>query len=240
MTSTRSIQVIVSCEHACHAVPPRWRPLFDGAEGVLRSHRGWDIGAGPVAEQLAHRLAVPVHLGEQTRLLVDLNRSPRHPRLFSEWTRGLPPEERAEILERHYFPYRSAIEDRVRPLRRGEQVVHVSIHSFTPVLNGRMRPTDVGLLYDPKRPRERELGVRLQAELRRRSPAGWRIHRNRPYLGVSDGLIPFLRRRHPASRYLGIEIEMNQRHLANPRDVQRLGVVIAEGVAAALGESTGQ
>ena len=36
-----------------------------------------------------------------------------------------------------------------------KQVLHVAVHSFTPVLHGERRNADVGLLYDPARPRER-------------------------------------------------------------------------------------
>jgi hypothetical protein len=38
-----------------------------------------------------------------------------------------------------------------------------------------------------------------------------RVRYNYPYRGNTDGLGTWLRNRHPASRYLGIEIEINQR-----------------------------
>lgn len=233
-------QLILSCEHASNAVPRRWRPLFQDAGPALESHRGWDIGARQVAQRLARRLSAPLFLGRATRLLVDLNRSPQHPRLFSEWTRSLSPEKKAAILAQHYRPYRDRLEEELCALRRAGPVVHLSVHSFTPVMNERRRGTDLGLLYDPSRRRERTLVARVQSELRRRAPSGWRVHRNQPYLGVSDGLIPFLRRRHPAAEYVGIELELNQRHLTTPEEIRFLGRWVADGIAAALGAPLGR
>ena len=37
------------------------------------------------------------------------------------------------------------------------------------------------------------------------------LRRNSPYRGTADGLTTALRRRYPANRYIGIEVEMNQR-----------------------------
>jgi hypothetical protein len=52
---------------------------------------------------------------------------------------------------------------------------------------------------------------------------------NYPYAGRSDGLTSALRRRHLPQRYLGIELEINQRHVfAGPRHWRELrGVVVA-------------
>ncbi len=204
---------------------------------MLRSHRGWDPGARSVATRLARAVEAPVFLGGATRLLVDLNRSPEHPRLFSELTRPLATVERQLIIARHYQPYREAVEAAAREGLRSAAVVHISIHSFTPVMDGRKRSTDVGLLYDPARPAERTLVNRLQPALRAQVDTGWKVYRNQPYRGVSDGFIPYLRRQLPARRYIGIEIEMNQRHLSSPVAIQRLGSVIINGFRHALGES---
>jgi len=44
--------VVVTCEHGGNAIPKRWAALFRGKEGVLRTHRGYDIGAARMAETL--------------------------------------------------------------------------------------------------------------------------------------------------------------------------------------------
>ena len=110
---------------------------------MLRTHRGFDAGSLAMARDLADGLGAPLVCSTTTRLLVDLNRSVGHPRLFSEVTRGLPPAERERILEEHYRPYRRQAEDWVATQRR--PVVHVSSHSFTPVLDGEVRNADIFL-----------------------------------------------------------------------------------------------
>lgn len=202
---------LVTCEHGGFRVPSRWRNLFAGREEVLSSHRGYDAGALVFARMLARSLACPLVSSTTTRLLVDLNRSVGHRKVFSESTRTLPPNERTLILDRHYHPYRDQVEDVVRrAIAEGDTVVHVSCHSFTPIWNGQERRIDIGLLHDPKRPLEAARCAAWGKALRQRDPT-LRVRRNAPYRGDGDGLTTHLRTRFPPGRYLGFEVEVNQR-----------------------------
>jgi predicted N-formylglutamate amidohydrolase len=177
---------------------------------MLKSHRGYDLGALELGRFLARRLAAPLLYSTTTRLLVELNRSLHHRKLFSEFTRDLPPAEQESILDLHYFPYRRRVEAAIaRALSEGDAVLHVSVHTFTPELNGVARTADIGLLYDPCRPSEKRLGVAWRDALRRLRP-DLRVRRNYPYLGKADGLTTHLRRLWPDERYAGIELEVNQ------------------------------
>ena len=98
----------------------------------------------------------------------------------------------------------------------GRRVVHVSSHSFTPVLDGRRRNADIGLLYDPARPGERALCARWTRTLGARVKP-LRVRRNYPYEGKNDGLTSHLRRRFSAAQYVGVEIEINQKHVLRNR-----------------------
>ena len=121
----------------------------------------------------------------------------------------VPERLRLEATVRYYIPYRDKVETVLRKLlRRHARVVHISSHSFTPVLNGIARNADVGLLYDPRRTPERELCARWQRAMRTLSP-GWRVRRNYPYRGSDDGLTCHLRRLFPEHRYSGVELELN-------------------------------
>jgi predicted N-formylglutamate amidohydrolase len=208
---------LVTCEHGGHRIPPAWRSLFAGHESALASHRGWDPGALAMARTLAHGLGARLHYATVSRLLVDLNRSPGHPRLFSEFTRPLPAPRRQVLLARHYRPYRTRVERAVAAaVAAGGRVVHVSSHSFTPVLDGRVRDCDLGLLYDPRRPGESALCHAWQTALQGGAPP-LRVRRNHPYRGAADGLTAWLRRHYPADAYLGIELEINQKLVAPGR-----------------------
>lgn len=203
----RATRRLFTCEHASPAVPPAWRSAFAKAGEVLASHRAWDPGALQVFDTLAPAFADHALAGEATRLLVDLNRSLHHPRVFSEFTRPLPADARREIVGTFWQPFRDEAERVVSGWRKtGAPVFHVSVHSFTPVLDGVHRAADVGLLYDPGREAERRLARAWRDRL---AAAGWSVRLNYPYRGVADGHATSLRRRHPDG-YAGIELELNQ------------------------------
>ncbi len=229
------VAVLVTCEHGGNRVPAPWARLLADAAGALATHRGWDPGALPLARELARILRAPLRAATVTRLLVDLNRSPHHPRVFSEWTRGLPAAERALLLARHHGPHRDAVEgDVAEQVRRGRRVVHLGVHSFTPELDGVVRRADLALLYDPGRPLERALCSAWARELACALPQ-LAVRRNQPYRGASDGLTTSLRRSFPAEAYLGVEIEVSQRLLgADGRFPRTIAVALAEGLGTAL------
>ena len=202
--------VLLTCEHGGNRVPLAYRSLFENQAALLATHQGYDIGALSAARFLERSLGLPLIAATTTRLLVDLNRSPGHPRRFSEFTRALPVAERSRIVERHYTPYRNEVQDWVRSrVARGRPVVHISVHSFTEHLDGRQRHCDIGLLYDPSRPLERGFCADWQKHLRNAS-SGFIVRRNYPYRGVSDGLVTWLRRAFGPNEYAGIELELNQ------------------------------
>ena len=182
--------------------------LFRGSKKVLQTHRGYDLGALPIAKELAARFKAPLEYSTTTRLLVELNRSVTHPALFSEFSSGLDKEEKRLLLERHYFPFRKRVLTLIeRRIARGYRVLHLSVHSFTPVLAGEARNCEFGLLYDPKRAGERKFCGEWQALLRRECPS-WRTRKNYPYRGTLDGHTTTLRKAFGGKEYLGIEIEM--------------------------------
>lgn len=204
---------LITCEHGGNRVPAAYRDRFSGHEAVLASHRGYDPGALTLARQMAHALHAPLFYSTVSRLIIDLNRSLGHPRLFSAATRAAPAALRREIRARHYLPYRRRVESWIgAQVDEGRRVVHIASHSFTPVLDGEIRNADIGLLYDPARPGEVALCRRWQMALKA-AACDLRVRRNYPYAGKSDGFTAHLRRRFPADRYVGIELEVNQQQV---------------------------
>ena len=202
--------ILITCEHGGNRVPPRYRPLFRGHEALLTTHRGFDAGALVMAMELAAAFNAPLFVSTVSRLLIDLNRSLGHPRLYSDATRSAPDDVRHEILRTHYLPYRDAVEAHIAgEIAEGHRVIHISSHSFTPVLDGEMRNADIGLLYDPARPGEVELCRRWQLALKALD-RNLRVRRNYPYTGTSDGFTAWLRRHFAPADYVGIELEVNQ------------------------------
>ena len=205
-------RVLITCEHGGNKIPAQYRPLFAKMGPALQSHRGYDPGALALARDLARAFDAELVYSTTSRLLVELNRSPNHRQLFSEATRELPPADRERVLVRYYRPYREWVEAQVAAaVESGEDVVHISSHSFTPRLHGEVRRADVGLLYDPRRASERDLCLTWQKEIRQVA-GNLVVRRNYPYRGSGDGLTTHLRKRYPDGRYAGVEIEVNQKH----------------------------
>lgn len=237
---------IITCEHGGNLVPPAYAPFFAGHEALLTTHRGWDLGALPLAEELAKALNAPLFAVTTTRLLIDLNRSIGHRHLYSEATRSLPLAMRREIVEKHYRPHRDAVEGEVaRQIAAGRRVVHIASHSFTPELAGVVRRADVGWLYDPRRAGEAPFALQWQSALLRLQ-SDLRLRRNYPYHGKEDGLTSLLRKRYSPAQYVGIELEVNQRYVMSgsaawpvlQADLTQALVHVVGRAQAAIGAST--
>jgi predicted N-formylglutamate amidohydrolase len=229
----QDLALLVTCEHGGNRVPSAYKEWFADADKALASHRGYDPGALAMARTLARRLDAPLIFATVSRLVVELNRSTRNPRLFSSFIRRAPEAIRREVFERYYVPHWASVQAAVqRALERHSRVVHVGSHSFTPLLDGRVRDIDIGLLYDPARAGEVALCARWRDAIRRRAPQ-WTVRRNYPYAGASDGLTTELRRRFSPMQYLGIELEINQR---NPLTGGSTWKMMRREVAAAFGD----
>ncbi len=232
------LPLLLTCEHGGNAVPSRWRALFEGAERALASHRGHDAGAAELTADLASALgpalgrAPRVH--RATRLLVDTNRSLANPELFSKWTADLPEHERRRLVATLWEPHRAAVRAALEDeLARRPWILHVGVHSFTPVLRGERRALHVGLLYDPRRAHERSFARRWRREIQRRAPR-LVVRLNAPYRGDADGLTTNLRRE-LGPRYRGFELEVRSDRLRHPEPRRALATIFAASLRAALG-----
>jgi predicted N-formylglutamate amidohydrolase len=87
-------------------------------------------------------------------------------------------------------------------------------------------------LYDSRHKREGQFCRRWAAALGKLDP-DLRVRFNYPYSGASDGLSTWLRKRHPESRYIGIELELNQA-LVGAKGWRRFQENVAASLRAAL------
>jgi predicted N-formylglutamate amidohydrolase len=227
---TPGARLVLTCEHASPAVPSEYRNLGLGA-AQLRDHIGWDIGAATVTEELSRQLSAPAVLSAASRLLVDCNRDVADADLMPHASHGvaipgngrIEAGDRDERLRRFYEPYHTAVDATVaaRP-----DALLLSVHSFTPELNGRHRPFDVGVLFDAYDDLAGVLAAGATA-------AGFAVRMNEPYSGL-DGLIFSARshgRRH-ATRYL--ELEINNRLLRRDDEARAVARRLADAVARLL------
>jgi predicted N-formylglutamate amidohydrolase len=176
--------VLVVCDHAANFIPR----ALDGLglpPAELERHIAYDIGILPVARQVAEALDAPLVRSNFSRLIVDPNRQLDDATLMPEiadgtivtGNRGLTDAEVGARLETFFWPYHHEITRRLEAIQaRGVAPVLISLHSFTPVMHGRQRPWEVGILWD----RDERLPVPAMDWLAAR---GWTVGDNEPYSG---------------------------------------------------------
>lgn len=214
------MKLILTCEHASNSLPASYESLFESHKARLQTHEGFDIGAFEVYKSLQHLADFSSHY-PWSRLLIEVNRSLNHPSLFSSISKTLNIAERNRLIIDYYEAYRHQIQKKIEEtISEGETVLHLSIHSFTPILNGTIRETEFGILYDPSRTPEKTWAEDFKKELILQFPK-IRVRKNYPYLGKADGFTTSLRKIFP-NQYLGIELEINQKLFQNKKQIDEL------------------
>ena len=178
------VPVLLVCDHASHRFPRSLGTM--GLDYLNRhSHVVHDIGAGALVEMLANNLGVTAVLCQYSRLIVDCNRELVDHNAFLEFNDGvdipanhnLRSDEKEKRASEIYWPYHNAIKNQiVRLNKHGIDPVVISIHSFTPVMNGNDREWEIGVLWD-KDP------VTAEIFLSRLVEAGYLVGDNKPYSG---------------------------------------------------------
>jgi predicted N-formylglutamate amidohydrolase len=145
--------VLLVCDHASNRVPRALEGLALPPER-FQEHIAWDIGAAAVTRLLSPLLDAPAILCGYSRLVIDCNRDPTDPSSIPPISDGiaipgnaaLSPQDRAARRAAIFAPYHAAI---ARHLAGVPGIAAlISIHSFTPVMNGFVRPWHVGVLWD--------------------------------------------------------------------------------------------
>ncbi|MBX2912121.1 MAG: N-formylglutamate amidohydrolase [Cyclobacteriaceae bacterium] len=220
--------LIITCEHAGNTVPAKYKALFPHSEGVLQSHEGWDPGAWEIATYLGSQFHCRPIGCHTTRLLIEANRSLDSPQLFSRYSRPLGHIDKQVLIDEVYTPYRQEVVREIEQL--SQPVLHLSVHSFTPVYHGLEREVEVGLLFDPGRAMESRFCHAYHEALALALP-NLKIRFNEPYLGTDDGLTSHLRSRYGDGQYAGIELEVSQKFVP---DLQGIKPFLATAIKKAL------
>jgi len=210
--------VLLTCDHASRRVPLALAGL-GLAEEIRAQHIGWDIGAAAVTRLLAAALDAPALLAGYSRLAIDCNRNLGDPTsipavsdgIAVPGNMGIDETERAQRVDALFKPYHAAVETALDGFAaRGVVPALLSIHSFTPVMDGIARPWHAGILWD-KDPR---IPVPLMAALRRE--AGLSIGDNEPYSAHEPA--GYTVRTHAVGRGLPhVAIEMRQDLIADDK-----------------------
>lgn len=148
--------ILLVCDHASCRFPASLGDM--GLDPFARRcHLAVDIGAGPLTEQLAASLGVTSVLAQYSRLIIDCNRELMDPGAFLQFgdgvlipgNRALSQADKDLRAEAIYWPYHNAISQQIQRLTDiGAAPAFVTVHSFTPVMDGVARPWQMGVLWD--------------------------------------------------------------------------------------------
>jgi predicted N-formylglutamate amidohydrolase len=178
---------LLTSDHYGRAIPRILGDLGLPASEFER-HIAWDIGIAGVADALSKHLGAHLIAQRYSRLVIDCNRPPSAASsipVISEATaikanENLSREAAQARREAIFDPYHRRIAEVIRTRQRdGMPTVLVSLHSFTPVYAGVIRPWHIGTLYQ----RDTRLPPLLLKALR--AETGLVVGDNEPY-AVSD------------------------------------------------------
>ena len=224
--------ILLICDHAGRRIPGRLGNL-GLPPGELDRHIAWDIGAAGLARRLADGLGAELLLQAYSRLVADCNRDPSEAAVAPEVSDGAPipgniglsPQALAARIAEIHTPYHAAISAALD--LKGPQALVISVHSFTPVMQGFARPWQVGVLHSHDSPASSGLLRALQAQ------EGLVIGDNQPY--AMDG-IDYSIPRHAKSRGLDyLELEIRQDLFASEQGQDRFAALLAPLIAKLVG-----
>ena len=153
----RSLGLVLLADHAKRSLPDEYGDLGLPAAEFQR-HIAYDIGVEAVTRRLARLTGAPAVIAGFSRLLVDPNRGEDDPTLIRQLYDGtvvpanypMAAEERERRLDRYYRPYHDAVGAMIASVAEasGAAPFIFSVHSFTPVMQGHVRPWHAGVLWD--------------------------------------------------------------------------------------------
>jgi predicted N-formylglutamate amidohydrolase len=216
-------ELVITCEHAGNELPPDI-DLGEQEKEWLEEHWGWDIGAERVVRRMVQREPSVAVLSRYSRLLCDVNRRLERWDLVRphvqgepvEFNDGLSESDIEERIARYHAPYHEATDNCLADVADlNPDFFLLSVHTFTPELNGEVRDMEIGLLFDYDQEHYiDEIHDEVAAE-------DFEVARNEPYSG-KEGFI-YSVERHGVNhdvRFLEIEIRNDLvDHAEGARDV---------------------
>ena len=220
--------IVLVCEHASPYIPASFQDL--GVSPAARvSHVAWDLGAMAVARAMSRILDATLVSSQVSRLVYDCNRPPdaidtmpTHSEAYAvPGNCDLTEVEKRARVARYYVPFHdrlaSLIASRIDP-------IIVTIHSFTPIYNGKVRDVEIGILHD----RDSRLADAMLHVSDRHD-----VRRNAPY-GPKDGVTHTLKEHAITHGHLNVMIEIRNDLIADEASQMAMAQTLAGWIEQAL------
>ncbi len=227
--------IVLVCEHASNRIPASLNGLGLTPEARV-AHIAWDLGAADVAAHLSGHLDAALIAPRISRLVHDCNRPSDHATAMPERVDGidipgnvgLSDAARQARIREVYRPFHDALASLIAARDRpGRKPIIATIHTFTPVYQGRRRALDLGILHD----RDTRLADRVLKLCARDDALVTR--RNQPY-GPLDGVTHTLKKHALPRGLLNVMFEIRNDLVADDAGqramAERLSMLLASAV----------
>ncbi len=224
-------------DHAGRAFPRSLGDLGLSDEDRMR-HIAWDIGVAQLGVLVSNALDAAFIRQRFSRLVIDCNREPTRPDAIPEVSdgseipgnRGLSAAAREARITEVALPYHAAISDELDArAKEGLSTTLISLHSFTPRMNGFDRPWRFGVLHAANSPFSNAVLEGLRRDLGEDL-----VGDNEPYrMDEVDFTIPH----HAQARNLDyLELEVRQDLVLQPSGQAEIATRIASILPKALAD----
>ncbi len=233
-----SAPILIICDHASNRVPK----ILDNvglSKADLAKHIAWDPGTEDIGQYMSEKLDAAAVFATYSRIVVDVNRGERSPECMREVSdhivvpgnQKLSAAEKRQRLDEIFWPYHRALSGQIKALRKkGIVPMIVSLHSFTPEMDGYKRPWEIGVLWN----KEETIARRVVENLRAQNP-GMVVGENEPYTLKQANLSKNTIKTHAEDTGLPyIIVEFRQDLVATKRDALKWGRIFLEAIAPIL------
>ncbi len=227
LKSKRESSFLLTCEHAKPDVPSFVRRCHVFESKLFNSHRSFDLHAFDLAKELKRDLSGSLHFFGLSRLVIDANRTLKKKKMPSIIFSELDREEQSWVIGQ-YKLYRKQIDGSLARMGKSSRVtVVLSVHTFTPYFKGRLRSTDIGLLFRTDVEKEKYFAERVRKHL----AEDYQAHLNRPYRGYTDCLLNDVSDRHLSkANIVGLFLEVKDSLLRTRRDRIQMAKLLSQAI----------
>lgn len=223
--------LLLVCEHASNHIPSCFLTA-DLSDALRESHAAWDPGAVEIARALACRLGACLVEAKVSRLVFDCNRPPgardampdRSERFIIPINQDLTDDEIQLRIDTVYEPFRAAVAAAV-----GSSQALVTIHSFTPIYNGKERSVEIGVLHDA----DTAMADAMLSHATATIMGDLDIRRNEPY-GPKDGVTHTLVEHGIKNNIPNVMIEIRNDLITSPEGRTRITEILEKLLTSTL------